>query len=41
MMSWLLSVAGVAGESLVYFGTYTGPKSKGIYLPGLIPPPAN
>ena len=32
MLSWLMSVAGVAGESLVYFGTYTGPKSKGIYL---------
>jgi 6-phosphogluconolactonase len=32
MMSTLLSVAGAAGESLVYFGTYTGPKSQGIYV---------
>jgi 6-phosphogluconolactonase len=30
---WLLCpVAGFAGESLVYFGTYTGAKSQGIYV---------
>jgi 6-phosphogluconolactonase len=30
---WLLSpMAGFAGESLVYFGTYTGAKSQGIYV---------
>jgi 6-phosphogluconolactonase len=30
---WLLCpVAGFAGESLVYFGTYTGAQSRGIYV---------
>jgi len=31
-LSLLLPLAGFAGESLVYFGTFTGAKSKGIYL---------
>jgi len=31
-LSSLLAVAGFAGESFVYFGTYTSAKSKGIYL---------
>ena len=31
-LSLLLPLAGFAGESLVYFGTFTGAKSRGIYL---------
>jgi 6-phosphogluconolactonase len=31
-LSLLLPLSGFAGESLVYFGTYTGAKSKGIYV---------
>jgi 6-phosphogluconolactonase len=32
VLSLLLPLAGLAGESFVYFGTFTGAKSKGIYV---------
>ena len=36
-----LSIAVHAGESLVYFGTYTGAKSQGIYVARFDPATGN